>query len=77
MTAKTALSDEEKGLTETELLGRGESPRSEMGGIGIGSVLEFAGNSEIDDRAPALRQNDVRRLQVAVDDGRVESLVQF
>ncbi len=48
-----------------------------MRGIGLGSRIEDAGNPEIDKGELSPRKNDIGRLQVTVDQCRLEALVQF
>ena len=48
-----------------------------MGCIGAGPLAEAAGDAEVDDLEAAIAHDDVARLQVAVDEGRGERLVQL
>ena len=63
-------------LPKTELLGRGVPARYEMGGVGIGPLAPLASRSKIDDDRRAAAHENIGGLEVAVDERRVERLVQ-
>lgn len=65
------------GLAVAELLGRRIGARSEMARVIGGVVFVKPRDAQIDNGEAVARNHDVARLQIAVDDRRVEAFVQF
>ena len=60
------------GLPETELLGRGESARAELHGVRRSPVVESTGDPQVDKDHFAPGKHKVARLDIPMDERRVE-----